>query len=110
VRIVTQKLLNELGFDNVTLAGNGREAVKELERDHYDLLITDWNMPGMSGIELLRWVRCGACQPDLPIMMVTSEEDNRKVAQALSYGANGYLLKPLNAASLAAGIHDALTL
>jgi two-component system chemotaxis response regulator CheY len=105
VRIIVGNILRELGIE-VLEAGNGREALEQIERDpEVDLMLLDWNMPEMNGFELLRAVRAQRAFDGLRILMVTSESQSDQVVKALSAGANEYLMKPFNKDVLVAKLH-----
>lgn len=93
-------MLLELGFSNITEADDGITALPMLQGDSYDLLVTDWNMPGMQGIDLLRHVRADEKLKLLPVLMVTSEQKQEQINEAISAGVNGYILKPFSVKTL----------
>jgi two-component system chemotaxis response regulator CheY len=81
----------------VVEAGNGLEALEQIQRNpEVDLMLLDWNMPEMNGLDLLRTVRAQRAYDDLRILMVTSESQSDQVVKALGAGANEYLMKPFN--------------
>ena len=88
------KSLNELGFFNIQQANDGDVALQLLLKEKFDLLITDWQMPNMSGIELTKAVRSDDQLKSIKILMVTIQPEKDKVAEAISAGVDGYLLKP----------------
>jgi len=94
MRRITRKLLRELGYTNVAEADDGFTALPLLESGNFDFLITDWDMPGMSGIELLRTVRSNPVLSSLPVLIMTSEDRPEYVRGAEAAGANGYIVKP----------------
>lgn len=100
MRRIIRNLLHELGFDNTTEADDGNTAIPVLESKPIDLVVLDWNMPGMPGIELLRWVRNHERLSKLPILMVTAEAKREQIVEAAEAGINGYVVKPFNAATL----------
>jgi two-component system chemotaxis response regulator CheY len=71
-----------------------------LQKGGYDLLITDWNMPGMQGIDLLKAVRADPKLATMPVMMVTAEQKKEQIIEAAKAGVNGYIVKPFTAATL----------
>ena len=96
VRIIIGKILREIGME-VLEAGNGLEALKQMERNPgIDLMLVDWNMPQMNGFDFLRTVRSQRAYDAVRILMVTSEARGEQVTQALNAGANEYLMKPFN--------------
>ena len=100
MRRIIKNLLRELGFNNVTEADDGVTALPMLQAGSYDFLITDWNMPGMMGIDLLRAVRADAKLNTLPVLMVTAEAKKEQIIEAAQAGVNGYIVKPFTAATL----------
>ena len=98
-RIVTN-VLARLGHTDVVGAANGREALKKLETERIDFVITDWFMPEMSGIDFMRTLRTNDATRDIPIVMVTANAAGSDVAEAASLGVNGYVLKPFTADTL----------
>ena len=94
MRLVLKKILNEVGFE-VSEAGDGSEALIRLkELDRVDLMLVDWNMPVMDGLEFVRAVRQDNAYDEVPLMMVTTEDTMDRVVAALNAGANEYVMKP----------------
>lgn len=77
-------------------AGNGKEALFQLEKNRIDLILLDWNMPELSGLDFLKQVRAMEAYKSLPIIMVTSEAARYNVIEALKNGATDYIIKPVN--------------
>jgi two-component system chemotaxis response regulator CheY len=100
MRRIIKNLLRELGFTNIAEADDGQTALPKLKAGDFDLLITDWNMPGMSGIDLLRAVRADEKLANLPVLMVTAEARRDQIIAAAQAGVNGYIIKPFTAATL----------
>lgn len=98
-RIIANVLLR-LGYDDVVLVTNGREALKKIETEPFDVIITDWYMPEMSGIELLRAIRNNPSTKDTPIFVVSGNGSKDDVAQAIQLRVSGYVLKPFTAETL----------
>lgn len=93
-RIIKNTLLR-LGYTNVLEAGNGIEALEVLDQNHdIGVLITDWNMPEMNGLELVRKTRSDERFLDIPIIMVTTEGGKAEVITAIKAGVNNYIVKP----------------
>jgi len=86
-----------LGFSNTSEADDGTTALPMLKGGNFDLLITDWNMPGMQGIDLLKEVRADANLQSLPVLMVTAEQKKEQIVEAAQAGVNGYIVKPFTA-------------
>ena len=97
MRRIIKNLLRDLGFTNTDEADDGITALPMLQRGAYDFLVTDWNMPGMSGIDLLRKVRADDQLKTLPVLMVTAEAKRDQIIEAAQAGVNGYVVKPFTA-------------
>ena len=95
IRIILRRLLDELGFD-VAEAADGREALARLAelQPPPDLVLVDWNMPEMNGLEFVREVRASDGNHDVTMVMVTTETESEQVVRALAAGANEYVMKP----------------
>ena len=100
MRRIIKNLLRDLGFTNTAEADDGLTALPMLQNGNFDFLVTDWNMPGMTGIELLKAVRADARLKDMPILMVTAEAKRDQIVEAAQAGVNGYVVKPFTAAVL----------
>ena len=100
MRRIIKNLLRDLGFTNTTEADDGLTALPMLQNGNFDFLVTDWNMPGMSGMDLLKAVRADERLKDMPILMVTAEAKRDQIVQAAQAGVNGYVVKPFTAAVL----------
>lgn len=100
MRRIVKNLLNDLGFTNTAEADDGSTALVELQKAKFDLIITDWNMPGMPGIDLLKAVRADAALCKIPVLMVTAESKREQIIEAAQAGVNGYVIKPFTAATL----------
>ena len=97
MRRIIKNLLTDLGFNNTVEAEDGHSALAVLRQDAVELVITDWNMPGMSGIDLLRTVRADERLKHLPVLMVTAEAKRDQIIEAAQAGVNGYVVKPFTA-------------
>ncbi|MEH6556587.1 MAG: chemotaxis response regulator CheY [Oceanicoccus sp.] len=100
MRRIIKNLLRDLGFTNTAEADDGSTALPMLQNGRFDFLITDWNMPGMSGIDLLKAVRADEQLKKMPILMVTAEAKRDQIIEAAQAGVNGYVVKPFTAAVL----------
>lgn len=100
MRRIIKNLLRDLGFTNTSEADDGATALPMLQNGNFDFLVTDWNMPGMTGIELLKAVRADERLKDMPILMVTAEAKRDQIVEAAQAGVNGYVVKPFTAAVL----------
>jgi two-component system chemotaxis response regulator CheY len=97
---IIRNLLKQIGFENVEDATDGTEALQKLREKQFDLVISDWNMEPMTGIELLREVRQDDNLKKLPFIMVTAESKTENVVIAKEAGVSNYIVKPFNAATL----------
>jgi len=100
MRRIVRNLLSDLGYTNTVEANGGTSALPLLGGDAVQLVITDWNMPDMSGIELLRAIRKDPATARLPVLMVTAEAKREQIVEAAQAGVNGYIIKPFTAATL----------
>lgn len=102
MRRIIRNLLIELGFSGALIeeADDGENGLALLRRQRFDLVVTDWNMPNMSGIELLRAIRAEATLKTMPILMVTAENNREQIIAAAQAGVNGYIVKPFSASTL----------
>jgi len=100
MRRIIKNLLRDLGYTNMAEADDGITALPMLQNSNYDFLVTDWNMPGMQGIDLLKAVRNDPKLAGLPVLMVTAESKRDQIVEAAQAGVNGYIVKPFTAATL----------
>ena len=100
MRRIVKNLLNDLGFTNTAEADDGTTALVELLTAKFDLVVTDWNMPGMPGIDLLKAIRADESLAKIPVLMVTAEAKREQIIEAAQAGVNGYIIKPFTAATL----------
>lgn len=100
MRRIIKNLLRDLGFTNTAEADDGTTALPMLKKGGFDFLVTDWNMPGMTGIDLLREVRADEELATLPVLMVTAEAKREQIITAAQAGVNGYIVKPFTANTL----------
>ncbi|HYE88390.1 MAG TPA: response regulator [Vicinamibacterales bacterium] len=94
MRRIIINTLNKLGFDQTVEAANGREGIERLDAGVADIVITDWNMPEMSGLEFLRQIRAQERTRDLPVLMVTTNAAKDDIVEALRAGVSNYVVKP----------------
>jgi two-component system, chemotaxis family, chemotaxis protein CheY len=97
MRRIVKNLLKQLGYENIDEAEDGSQALAKLKAGGYGLLITDWNMPVMEGIDLLKNVRADDALKELPVLMVTAEAEKDKVITAIKAGVDNYVVKPFTA-------------
>ncbi|MDX7988671.1 chemotaxis protein CheY [Xenorhabdus sp. 12] len=100
MRRIVRNLLKELGFNNVDEAQDGAEALTKLRTAEFDFVISDWNMPNIDGLELLKTIRGEEKLAALPVLMVTAEAKKENIIAAAQAGASGYVVKPFTAAIL----------
>ncbi len=100
MRRIIKNLLRDLGFNNTEEADDGLTALPILQAGGIDFLVTDWNMPGMQGIDLLKAVRADENMATMPVLMVTAETKREQIIVAAQAGVNGYIVKPFTAATL----------
>jgi two-component system chemotaxis response regulator CheY len=108
MRRMVKVVLHELGYDNVTEAEDGSTALPILKQGGIDFLVTDWNMPGMQGLELLKAVRADPKLARLPVLLVTAEAKREQIVEAAQAGVSGYVVKPFTAQTLKAKIEKIL--
>lgn len=100
MRRIIKNLLRDIGFANISEADDGSTALPMLKDGSFDLLITDWNMPGMTGLDLLKALRSEPKLSVLPVLMVTAEAKRDQIIEAAQAGVNGYVVKPFTAQTL----------
>lgn len=100
MRRIIKNLLGELGYTNTAEADDGSSALPMLKNGNFNFLVTDWNMPNMTGIELLKAVRADERLKTLPVLMVTAEAKREQIVEAAQAGVNGYIIKPFTADTL----------
>ena len=100
MRRIIKNLLNDLGYPYVEEADDGKTALPMLQNGSFDFLITDWNMPGMPGLDLIKAVRGDAKLAKMPVLMLTAEAKREQIIEAAQAGVNGYVIKPFTAETL----------
>ena len=100
MRRIVKNLLHDLGYANVAEADDGKTALPLLQNGSFDFLITDWNMPGMPGLDLLKAVRSDDKLKKLPVLMLTAEAKREQIVEAAQAGVSGYVIKPFTAVTL----------
>ena len=100
MRRIVKNLLNDLGYANVTEADDGKTALPILQAGGIDFLVTDWNMPGMPGLDLLKAVRADPKLAKMPVLMLTAEAKREQIIEAAQAGVSGYVIKPFTAITL----------
>ncbi|HEY8100376.1 MAG TPA: chemotaxis response regulator CheY [Burkholderiaceae bacterium] len=100
MRRIVRNLLKELGYSNVEEAEDGVEGLSKLRTGQFDFVVSDWNMPNMDGLEMLKQIRADAALSKMPVLMVTAEAKKENIIAAAQAGASGYVVKPFTAATL----------
>ena len=100
MRRILKNVLKQIGFSNLVEAENGQDALNKLKVGDIGLIVSDWNMPVMQGIELLRTVRADAELKHLPFLMVTAEGQKENIIEAVQAGVSNYVVKPFTAEAL----------
>ncbi len=100
MRRIVKNLLADLGYNNVVEADDGNTALPILKAGGIQFVVTDWNMPGMTGIELLKAIRSEPSTASLPVLMVTAEANKEQIVEAAQAGVSGYIIKPFTAETL----------
>lgn len=100
MRRIVKNILKQLGFANLEEAENGQEALQKLRADAYGFVVSDWNMPVMPGIELLRAIRADDKLKHIPVLMVTAEAQKENLIEAIQAGVNNYIVKPFTAETM----------
>jgi len=100
MRRIVKNLLRDLGFTNIQEADDGSTALPMLQYGDFDFVLTDWNMPGMQGIDLLKAIRADVSLSHIPVLLITAEAKKEQIVMAAQAGVNGYIVKPFTAATL----------
>lgn len=100
MRRITKNFLKQLGFNNVEEAENGQDVLAKLRAESYGFVVSDWNMPVMTGIEMLRAIRADEKLKTLPVLMVTAEAQKDNIVEAAQAGVSNYIVKPFTAETL----------
>ncbi len=100
MRRIVKNVLKQIGYTDMAEAENGEDALKKLRVGGYGLVVSDWNMPVMTGIELLRAIRADPELKHLPVLMVTAEAQKENIMEAVQAGVNNYVVKPFTAEAL----------
>lgn len=100
MRRIIKNLLRDLGYNNTHEADDGNTALPMLKNGDFQFVVTDWNMPGMQGIDLLKAIRLDDKLKHLPVLMVTAEAKREQIIEAAQAGVNGYIIKPFTAQTL----------
>ena len=102
--------LRMMGFKNTTEVSDGNSALEHLKKEKADLVIADWHMPNMNGLNLFRALREEELWQDIPFLMITVEKDHKKEQEAIQAGVRDYIVKPINVEKFKRKIHELLRL
>lgn len=100
MRRIVKNILKQLGFNNLEEAENGQEALTKLKADSYGFVVSDWNMPVMMGIDMLRAIRADEKLKKIPVLMVTAEAQKENLMEAVQAGVSNYVVKPFTAETM----------
>ena len=105
MRRIISNVLRQLGYENIVEAEDGTKALAILDTQQIDFVITDWNMPQMSGLDLLKAIRANKDKKNIPVLMVTAEAMQENIIAAAQAGVNNYIVKPFDAKTLSEKIN-----
>jgi len=110
MRRIIKNLLRDIGFDPLLIdeADDGRTGIDACINKTYDLVLSDWNMPGVTGIEFLKWVRSSSNQKEVPFILITAEQKRSQILEAAQAGVDNYIVKPFTSALLNERINKVL--
>lgn len=100
MRRIVKNILKQLGFANIDEAENGQEALQKLRSDTFGFVVSDWNMPVMTGIDMLRAIRADEKLKATPVLMVTAEAQQSNLIEAVQAGVSNYIVKPFTAETM----------
>ena len=100
MRRILRNILKQIGFTDINEADDGSTALKELKKEKYDLILSDWNMPEMPGIDLLNAIRADDELKGIPFVMITAEAQKDNIVGAVKAGVNSYIVKPFTAETI----------
>jgi len=106
MRRIVKNILRQLNFNNIIEADDGSTALDVLQREKIDMVVSDWNMPKMTGLELLKAVRSDDALKDIPFLMVTAEAQQENIIEAVKSGVSNYIVKPFTAETLGQKINQ----
>jgi two-component system, chemotaxis family, chemotaxis protein CheY len=106
IRLLMVKMLRELGYSDLTIASSAEEAIPLAANNQYDLILSDWNLPKMSGLDFVKYLKSYPKTQKIPIIMVTTIHDRSAILKALKAGVQGYILKPIGKEILSAKLHE----
>ena len=101
---VIRNILKNIGFTNIREADSGKAVLRALKKEKYDLILCDWNMPDMTGVEVLKKIRSDDELKEIPFIMVTAEAEKEKILEAIKAGVSNYIVKPFTAQAISEAI------
>lgn len=108
VRLLLRDALEDMGFENIKECSDGAEALNQIRAEHFGLIISDWLMPKLDGISLVKFLREKSPHPETPLIMVTSNGQLEDVMKGIKAGVNDYIIKPFEPSTLQTKIHKVL--
>lgn len=106
MRKIIKNILRRIGLEDMDEAVDGRDAVAKLREKNFDIVLLDWNMPGMNGLEVLKIMKSDQNLKDIPVIMVTAESSKEKIMEAVKFGVSDYIVKPFTAEVLKKKIEE----
>lgn len=100
MRRIVKNILKQIGFSDIDEAEDGNNALLKLKQEKFDMVVSDWNMPNMTGLDLLKAIRADSAINSMPVLMVTAEAKKENVLEAIQAGVNNYVVKPFTADTL----------
>lgn len=100
MRRIVKNILKQIGFSDIDEAEDGNNALLKLKQEKFDMVVSDWNMPNMTGLDLLKAIRADSTINSMPVLMVTAEAKKENVLEAIQAGVNNYVVKPFTADTL----------
>jgi len=100
MRRIVKNALKQIGFSNIEEAEDGTTALSKLRAEPFNFVVSDWNMPNMTGLDLLKAIRSDGALKSLPVLMVTAEAKQENIVEAVQAGVSNYIVKPFTAETL----------
>ncbi len=94
MRKIIKNILRQAGLEDLDESPDGKDAIMKLKEKSFDLVLLDWNMPGMNGLEVLKTMKSDQRLKDVPVIMVTAESSREKIIEAINFGVSDYIVKP----------------
>lgn len=106
MRKIIKNILRQIGLEDMDEAIDGRDAVKKMKEKNFDIVLLDWNMPGMTGLDVLKIIKSDQNLKNIPVIMVTAESSKEKIIEAVNFGVTDYIVKPFTAEVLKKKIEE----